>query len=81
VRPKAGVGEVAVARALRRDVDVRDEQILRVHGRRPVCHPDQRDRQLEQGCSTFAPTSRVFSQAAGSKISPRLGPSIWSINE
>jgi hypothetical protein len=78
---EGGVGEVAVARALRRDVDVRDEQILGMHDRRLVCHPDQRDRQLEQGCSSFAPSSRVFSQAAGSKISPRLGPSIWSMNE
>src|SRR6266487_149986 len=47
----------------------------------PLATPTTGIGRSSRRCRTLAPSVRVFSQAAGLKISPRLGPSIWSMNE
>ena len=75
------MGLVAVRRPLRSDVDVREEQVFRVHGRRPVRDADDGQRQLEQPLEHLGALDADLLPTAGLKISPRLGPSIWSMNE
>jgi hypothetical protein len=70
------VWEVAVPGALRCDMDVGEEQVLAVDDRRSVGDPTTGIGSSSRRWSTLARSVRVFSHAAGLKISPRLAPSI-----
>jgi hypothetical protein len=73
--------EVAVGCPLGCDVDVGQEQTLRVDCGRPLATSTIGIGRSSRRCSIFVPSVRVVSHVAGLKISPRLGPSISSMNE
>jgi hypothetical protein len=79
---EGGMREVAVACALRGDVDVGDEQILGMHGRRPVGDPDNGDRQPRADAGARS-RPRPSSSPRDGRLEDltEAWPSIWSPNE
>jgi hypothetical protein len=75
------MGEVAVSGALRREVDVCNEQILGVQGRWSVGDPGHGDRQLEQTLQHLRALDPCLLSGGRLEDLTRLGPSISSMNE
>ena len=67
---------VTVRRPLRSDVDVREERVFRVYGRRPVRDADDGQRQLEQPLEYLGALDVDLLPDGRFEDLARLGPSI-----